>query len=295
MGRASGVLFSPPCTAGVVQPTQATTTHGRTLDYALCSRTVAGLVKATVLWDVPFRPHAAVLYEFDIGGLDTPVLQGPNFDKSCLEHPRDLPRPANPPQVTFLLEPVSTHPRDTAWGGLVRWLENTICADGEQGRGWNVEADIKPLVAPSSPAYPWFGKQHSFWGRMQLWVSQAAEGKLDSKIIPVVLRHLQQEAHDVELEGIDVTALRAQLADNIRNSQQPPPTLAEAVNKIQQQAARQHQARQSSDYQQWLEAATSGGMQGLYTRPSASPRPPRFGPTGTFPWNSDRTPGVLPG
>ena len=78
-------------------------------------------------------------------------------------------------------------------------------------------------------------------------------------------------------------------------SQQPPPTLAEAVNKIQQQAARQHQARQSSDYQQWLEAATSGGMKGLYTRPSASPRPPRFGPTGTFPWNSDRTPGVLPG
>ena len=133
---------------------------------------------------------------------------------------------------------------------------------GEDGM-W--KADIKPLVAPSSPAYPWLGKQHSFWGRVQLWVSQAAEGKLDSKIIPVVLRHLQQESHDVELEGIDVPALRAQLADNIRNSQQPPPTLAEAVNKIQQQAARQHQARQSSDYQQWLEAATSGGMKGLYS------------------------------
>ena len=129
-----------------------------------------------------------------------------------------------------------------------------------KGRGWNVEADIKPLVAPSSPAYPWLGKQHSFWGRMQLWVSQAAEGKLDSKIIPVVLRHLQQEAHDVELEGIDVPALRAQLA----------------VNKIQQQAARQHQARQSSEYQQWLEAATSGGiMKGLYSAIRTTVRPYR--------------------
>ena len=62
--------------AGVAQPSQATTTHGRTLDYALCSRTIAGLVTATVLWDVPFRPHAAVLFEFDVGGLDMPVLRG---------------------------------------------------------------------------------------------------------------------------------------------------------------------------------------------------------------------------
>ena len=251
--------------AGVAQPSQATTTHGRTLDYALCSRTIAGLVTATVLWDVPFRPHAAVLFEFDVGGLDTPVVRGPNFDKACLEHPRDLPRPPNPPQVTFLLEPVSTHPRDTAWGGLVRWLESTICTDGEQGRGWKVEADIKPLVAPSSPAYPWLGKQHSYWGRIRLWVSQAAEGTIDSRIIPVVLRHLQQEAHDVELEGIDVPALRAQLADHIRSSQQPPPALVEAVNKIQQQVSRQHQVHQSSDYKQWLEKATSGGMKGLYS------------------------------
>ena len=128
-----------------------------------------------------------------------------------------------------------------------------------------MEADIKPLVAPSSPAYPWLGKQHSYWGRIRLWVSQAAEGTIDSRIIPVVLRHLQQEAHDVELEGIDVPALRAQLADHIRSSQQPPPALVEAVNKIQQQVSQQHQAHQSSDYKQWLEEATSGGMKGLYS------------------------------
>ena len=62
-----------------------------------------------------------------------------------------------------------------------------------------MEADIKPLVAPSSPAYPWLGKQHNYWGRIRLWVSQAAEGTIDSRIIPVVLRHLQQEDHDVPL------------------------------------------------------------------------------------------------
>ena len=249
--------------AGVVHPDQATTTQGRILDYALCSRTLSSLLTVEVQWEVPFRPHAAVLYQFDVG-LDTPILRGPNFDKACLEQARDLPRPADPAQITFLLEPVSAHPRDTSWGGLVRWLEATACADGEQGRAWKVEAAVKPLVAPSSPDYPWLGKHHGYWGRVLLWVSQAAKGQLDSRITPVVLRHLEQEEHDVELEGVDVPALRGRLADKIGSSAPVPQDMVQAVEAVHNRAAKQHRSRQSEAYQQWLEAATTGGMKGLY-------------------------------
>ena len=89
--------------AGVVQPSQATTTHGRTLDYALFQNN-CGFGHGHSFVGCPFPPSRGGPFEFDVGGLDTPVLRGPNFDKACLEHPRDLPRPPNPPQVTFLLE-----------------------------------------------------------------------------------------------------------------------------------------------------------------------------------------------
>ncbi|CAE7252271.1 unnamed protein product, partial [Symbiodinium sp. CCMP2456] len=167
--------------AGVVLPDQPTTTHGRTLDYALCSRELVGLVVATTTWDVPFRPHAAVLYQVEIGGLGTPVLRGPTFDKT--------------------------------------WLEGTACADGEQGRAWHLVGETKPLVAPSSPAYPWLGRKRSYWGRLQLWVAQAADGRLSPKVIPALLSHLQQEDQDVEVEGVDVPALRAELAGILRRRQ----------------------------------------------------------------------------
>ena len=158
--------------AGVILPDEATTTQGSTLDYALCSRELVGLLAATVIWDVPFRPHAGILYNLQVSGLGTPMLQSKAFTRECLKQPRDLPRPPDPGRISFLLEATSSHPRDTSWGGFVRWLEATTCEDGEQGRAWRVEAEFKPLVKPTSPDYPWIGRKQGFWSRLALWVSQ---------------------------------------------------------------------------------------------------------------------------
>ena len=49
--------------AGVFLPAQATTTQGSTLDYAICSRELVGLLVPTVTRDVPFRPHAGISYQ----------------------------------------------------------------------------------------------------------------------------------------------------------------------------------------------------------------------------------------
>ena len=121
--------------AGVIVPAEATTTQGSTLDYALCSRELVGLLAATVIWDVPFRPHAGILYNLQVSGLGTPLLQSKVFTRECLQQPRDLPRPPDPSSISFLLEATSLHPRDTSWGGFVRWLEATTCEDGKQGAG----------------------------------------------------------------------------------------------------------------------------------------------------------------
>ncbi|CAE7776131.1 unnamed protein product, partial [Symbiodinium necroappetens] len=217
--------------AGVVLPDQATTTQGSTLDYALCSRELVGLLVPTVTWDVPFRPHAGISYNLQVSGLGTPVLQSKVFTRGCLEQPRDLPRPPDPCRVSFLLEEASSHPRDTSWGGFVRWLEATTCEDGEQGRAWRVEAEFKPLVRPTSPDYPWMGRKHGFWSRLALWVSQAAMNKLNTRVIPAVLRHLEQEDQDLELEGIDVPALRSCLYEAIKAGAVPSQTLLDDLKK----------------------------------------------------------------
>ena len=250
--------------AGVVMPGEATTTQGSTLDYALCSRELVGLLVATVTWDVPFRPHAGISYNLQVRGLGTPVLQSKAFTRDCLEQPRDLPRPPDPGRVTFLLEEASSHPRDTSWGGFVRWLEATTCEDGEQGRAWRVEAEFKPLIRPTSPDYPWMGRKHGFWSRLALWVSQAAMNKLNTRVIPVVLRHLEQEDKDLEMEGVDVPALRACLFSTIKAGEVPSQTLLDDLNKVSKEAGRQRHEQQAQQYEQWLCSATSGGMKGLY-------------------------------
>ena len=250
--------------AGVLVPEEATTTHGSTLDYALCSRELVGLLDATVIWDVPFRPHAGVMYNLRVSGLGTPILQPKVFTRECLQLPRNMPRPPDPGRISFLLEETSLHPRDTAWGGFVRWLETTTCEDGEQGRAWRVEAEFKPLVKSTSPEYPWLGRKQGFWGRLALWVSQAAKNKLHTRVIPVVLKHLRQEDKDLDLEGVDVQALRACLFSTIQEGKVPSHSILEDLNKVAKEAARQHHDLQSQQYQEWLSNATMGGMKGLY-------------------------------
>ena len=127
-----------------------------------------------------------------------------------------------------------------------------------------LKLEFKPLVKSTSPEYPWIGRKQGFWGRLALWVSQAAKSKLNTRVIPVVLKHLRQEDKDLDLEGIDVQALRACLFSTIQEGKVPSHSILEDLNKVAKEAARQHHELQSQQYQEWLSNATLGGMKGLY-------------------------------
>ncbi|CAE7460623.1 unnamed protein product [Symbiodinium sp. CCMP2592] len=221
--------------AAFVVPGEPSTTHGATIDFAVCSRQLQGLLEAKVSWEVPFRPHALVLYEFQVSSLGTMVLQ-----------PKSFPN------------------RDTSWGGFVKWLEATTCADGIQGRGWNVQADIRPLTPPASPNFPWFGRKSGYWDRLSLWFQQAAEHRLPSKVRPVVLRHLLCPEADFEVEGLDLPALRHCLAAHIREGTPPLQAELSSLATVRKAAAEDKRTSDNNRYKTWLEEATQGGMKGLY-------------------------------
>ena len=132
-----------------------------------------------------------------------------------------------------------------------------------KGRAWRVEAEFKPLVKPTSPDYPWIGRKQGFWGRLALWVSQAAKSKLNTRVIPVVLKHLRQDDKDLDLEGVDVQALRACLFSTIQEGNVPSHSILEDLNKVAKEAARQHHELTSPTIPRMVEYCHLGGHEGL--------------------------------
>ena len=124
--------------------------------------------------------------------------------------------------------------------------------------------EFKPLVRPTSPDYPWLGRKHGSWSRLALWVSQAATNKLNKRVIPAVLRHLEQEDQDLEMEGLDLPSLRACLFSAIKAGEVPSQALLDDLSRVSKEAGRQHHELQAQHYQDWLSSATLGGMKGLY-------------------------------
>ena len=73
-----------------------------------------------------------------------------------------------------------------------------------------------------------------------------------------------QDDQDLDMEGVDMPALRECLFSTIKAGEVPSQSILDDLNKVTKEAGRQHHEQQAQQYQQWLSTATSGGMKGLY-------------------------------
>ena len=100
----------------------------------------------------------------------------------------------------MLMEPASAAPADRRWAGFMKWTQSTVCADGSQGRGWDVRCSIAPLLPSLTPLPEWKGAPAAYCMR--------------------ILQALVHAEYDFDLEGISMSAFRQTLHDAVRQNAQ---------------------------------------------------------------------------
>ena len=245
----------------VLFPPEPTISTGGTLDFAVCHIKLLAITKCEVLWNTPFKPHAAVRYTLRIQSAQMPVLQAPVFPKNVLESISDIPRPEDPDFCAILLEPDTKRPHDLSWGGFMKWIESSTCEGGATGRGWHVQCTVAPLLPSQAPLPSWKGALLAYWTRVRTWVQAYDKQALNPKIKPVLLKALSTASYDFELEGVCTQALRLTLHKAVCGNQQ----LLEEQSKLLVKEADKHMLTQDQEeYKAWLAVACEGGMRGLY-------------------------------
>ena len=241
---------------------EPTISTGGTLDYAVCHPRLLPITTCEVLWDTPFRPHAAVQYSLQLVAAHQPMLQALSFSKESCQHV-PIERPEDPQKCIMLMEPASTAQVDATWAGFMPWAETTVCADGPQGRGWNARCSLAPLL-PSHPPLPeWKGASTAYWMRIQTWMHQYAKDTLKENVKKSLLKALQQDKYDFEMEGVCLCALRTTLHNIIARNTRLEETESQLVLQVAKVAEKQQLNQEQLQYKQWAEAACEGGMKGL--------------------------------
>ena len=92
----SSVMFPSRIGGHVLFPTEPTISTGGTLDYAVCHPRLLPITTCEVLWDTPFRPHAAVQYSLQLAAAHHPMLQAPSFSKEIAASIVPKARPEDP-------------------------------------------------------------------------------------------------------------------------------------------------------------------------------------------------------
>ena len=213
-------------------------------------------------WNVPFKPHAALLFTVHKTGASLPVPQPPKF----VEAPGDNQGEGGEKvinEVLAMFEPPNKKEQDVQWGRTVARLEADLQMTGK-GRGWCFPVKREPLVEPTAPDKAWQGGKVAFWERIQLWIQQRQERPLKPSQVRLFIRQLQHIKHMLEpAEQSKAEFLRTEL-ENFVIGHPTNMTLVNTVVANAKEAAREWRNRQQEGYQAWLQGAVEGGMRGLY-------------------------------
>ena len=262
-GDLSSVMFPSRIGGHVLFPPEPTISTGGTLDYAVCHPKLLPITTCEVLWGTPFRPHAAVQYTLQLAAAHHPVLQAPSFSKEIAATIIPTERPEDPQSCVMLMEPVTTAQVDATWAGFMHWAEVSVCADGSQGRGWNVKCSLAPLL-PSHPPLPeWKGAPTAYWMRIQAWMGQYANGTLKERVKKSMLKALRQDKYDFDMEGVRLCDFRAAHHATLTSNARLEEAQSQLVMQVAKTAEKQQLSQEQLQYKQWVETACEGGMKGL--------------------------------
>ena len=157
----------------LLAPLEATTSQGSSIDFGVVCAKLAGCVSVVTEWNVPFKPHAALLFTVHKTGASLPVPQPPKFAEVPGENQAEGDE-KDINEVLAMFEPPSKKEQDVQWGRVVAKLEADLQMPGT-GRGWCFPVRREPLVEPTAPDKAWQGGRVAFWERIQLWIQQRQE------------------------------------------------------------------------------------------------------------------------
>ena len=234
---------------GTGLPTAGTATE---LDYTLAHPRLASHLSLELAWDVPFKPHAALVCNLPL----KPLLDlQPNlktitdsFDPITDEQRKIRPEVVSPQKIT-LLEVEACDTASLAFARFSATAEASGLLGSPSGRGVNLPTVRQPAVSQAPDSYQWFGQLHSIWSQLE---TRFKKGGPVSEIT-ILLSKLGME-HQEWVEQARNSLLNPRGFDALCS-------YAEGQVKCAKKA--QH-AEQAASYQLWLSGALSAGMGPVY-------------------------------
>ena len=152
----------------LLAPLEATTSQGSSIDFGVVCAKLAGCVSVETEWNVPFKPHAALLFTVHKAGASLPVPQPPKFVEAPGENQvEEEAKEVNEVLAMFELPSKKNKNRMSNGGVLWRSLRRiSNCLEkAEAGafqssvnRWWNQQRQIKHGKEVELPS----GKESSF-------------------------------------------------------------------------------------------------------------------------------------
>ena len=251
---------------GTGMPTAGTSAE---LDYALLHPRLASHVSLELMWDAPFKPHAALLCTLPLKPLQDfqPIVQpiADNFEPISDELRTLAPSVVSPQRVS-LIEIEARDPASLAFAQFSATAEASGMLGTTKGRGVDLQTTWKPVVSQAPDAYQWFGHEHAVWSQLAVkFKAGGPERVILSLLSKLGLEHQEWvgKARDIVLNHGGESTQPSQAAHDdyqvcgLSALQSHAEEQAKLAKKVQH-------AKDTDSYQQWLAGALSAGMGPVY-------------------------------
>ena len=246
-----------------------TTNHGSIIDHVVVSRHLEASASLSTSWEVPWRPHCALLLTLTAAGRGPTVWRLQQFPKivaQAEQHPWPTEQSVSGSQQTVCIMGEAPKEHDAASALLCRWSQVLEVYHDQSfvGRGWSINP-IFGDIPSARPVAASLGTHAGWWARV-CHIVQRAWRSSSQEHIDELWAWLRDSASRWQAGGqasFETYLTRVEnVFDNLPSSTlddvlQP---LREQVNLAQAAASKQH----ADSYKKWLHLGMSKGMKPLY-------------------------------
>eukprot|EP00439_Symbiodinium_sp_Y106_P018184 s10184_g2.t1 len=183
--EAKGTWVGPGC---------PTLIGGGQIDFGLVSRSLAPFTSVSLDWATPFKPHAALRWQLDVGAVTTYV---PSLSSFRPAEPKPQPFQQSLGRAVPSLLEAAASPLTSSFADLSQAAEQSVYG-ATQGRGVRVSIQRGPLPVQGQAQMVWGGRSAALWSRVVGWLSSAIQQGCSPKAFPSKLLWQLKEARLVD-------------------------------------------------------------------------------------------------
>ena len=241
-------------------PEGPTIASGGCIDFGIISRSLSPVVTVGLQWLTPFKPHAALVWEFKVSDTQLHMPQARSFKPQPVQ-----PQPFNKVACTQKLHVLGLSLKNKE---LAQNFADLSCAvelsvyGRTQGRGVHIPVVRQPLQIQGRPGAGWGGQQCAFWGRIVLWLESSQKNPQQWPFGPELLLRVSEFWQGPQDRAPEFS-FRLQALQHNHSVDAVPPLLHEARHQLQQNTSSWMQEK-SKSYAKWLEQSSQSGMRPLF-------------------------------